>query len=334
MNLKLRSVSAGRSAIGVFAVAWIAFTLFCGESRAVNDVIAQWTYEANTPADAMDTLAGPSVLAEAGAQAGTASMAGLHVDATTDWTTPVGNGSANSYSANGWGVGDYLQFQMSTTGFTDIGINFTSASSSTGPKDFKIEYATSEAGPYTPTNVEYTNQVSTNPVSWSGNANFYHPNFDKYVDLSSIDAIENQATLFFRFTQTSAAAAGGGTPAATGTSRIDNISFLGAYVPFIYGDYSDNKIVDDADYVVWRDNFTDDATPNVFQLTNEVPGVTPGTVTTLDYSRWREAYGVTVLKPVPPGSGLGAGSAVPEPSTAILLLVGLVALRSRRRATI
>ncbi len=106
-----------RTAAMVFA----AVAIFCGQASAVNDVIAQWSYEVNTPGDLTDSAAGPTVFAEAGAQAGTASMQGVHVSALSDWTTPVGNGSANSYSVTNWAVGDYSQFAISTTGLFNIG---------------------------------------------------------------------------------------------------------------------------------------------------------------------------------------------------------------------
>jgi hypothetical protein len=82
------------------------------------DTIAAWTFELNTPADATDSTTIGPILADTGV--GTAS--GLHAGAATDWTTPSGNGSANSLAANTWAVGDYYQFQISTIGFTDVSI--------------------------------------------------------------------------------------------------------------------------------------------------------------------------------------------------------------------
>jgi hypothetical protein len=71
------------------------------------------------------------------------------------------------------------------------------------------------------------------------------------------------------------------------------------------GDYNGNGIVDGADYVAWRDHLG-----TSFQLANEVSGVTPGSVTSEDYSAWRARFGNT--------SGTGsvlAAAAVPEPGT-------------------
>jgi hypothetical protein len=90
--------------------------------------------------------------------------------------------------------------------------------------------------------------------------------------------------------------------------------------PGVAGDYNGNGTVDAADYVQWR---------NGGPLQNE--GATPNTVTVEDYNFWRARFGATS------GSGSANSSAVPEPSAAILLLLGvsvavpLVGLVPRRR---
>ena len=76
------------------------------------------------------------------------------------------------------------------------------------------------------------------------------------------------------------------------------------------GDYNNNGKVDAADYVMWRNN------PSAF-------GGTPA-----GYNTWRANFGK------PPGSGssfVGAGSAVPEPTTIVLVgLFASISLVSRR----
>lgn len=84
----------------------------------------------------------------------------------------------------------------------------------------------------------------------------------------------------------------------------------------VAGDYNGNGVVDAADYVVWRDHLG-----TSFQLTNEVAGTTPGTVTNEDYAAWRARFGNT--------SGAGAGNSlasasVPEPETVMLLVISLI----------
>jgi hypothetical protein len=103
---------------------------------------------------------------------------------------------------------------------------------------------------------------------------------------------------------------GGGTP---------EINFTGTFTATyslsqpLYGDYNDNGTVDAADYVLWRDGglLANDATP----------GVQPE-----DYDQWRTNFG-----DMSAGSGLGSGSAVPEPASAVLVLFGLVGLLFRRQ---
>jgi hypothetical protein len=78
--------------------------------------------------------------------------------------------------------------------------------------------------------------------------------------------------------------------------------------PGVPGDYNQNGVVDAADYVVWRNNLG-----SAVALPNEGSGITPGSVTTEDYTYWRSRYGATS------GAGSVLGGAVPEPSAWLLL---------------
>ena len=94
--------------------------------------------------------------------------------------------------------------------------------------------------------------------------------------------------------------------------------------PGVPGDYNDNGLVDAADYVVWRKYQGTN-----FQLTNEVSGVSAGSVTQADHDAWRARYGNT--------SGSAAGSAwgplpVPEPGASVLVMAsvaGIIFVRHR-----
>ena len=96
------------------------------------------------------------------------------------------------------------------------------------------------------------------------------------------------------------------------TANFDDFSLI-AMLP---GDYNDNGIVDAADYTVWRDNLGTNVTlPN-----DDTPGVSFN-----DYEQWKTHFGESG------GSGSGAVVAVPEPATALLIILAAVGLSTRRR---
>jgi hypothetical protein len=109
-----------------------------------------------------------------------------------------------------------------------------------------------------------------------------------------------------------------GTP-VTAILGVDNIRSIPA------GDYNNNGVVDVADYVVWRDRA---GTANA--MPNDPIG---GTIGTGQYNQWKANFGRAAAS----GSGSGSGSgtvlsAVPEPSTAVLLAIaGAATLAARRR---
>jgi hypothetical protein len=89
-------------------------------------------------------------------------------------------------------------------------------------------------------------------------------------------------------------------------------SLIGAYSASLPGDYNGDNKVDSADYVVWRKGGSPDST---------VAG----------YNLWRANFGT------PPGSGSGSDldntSAVPEPTSLGLIVLGAAFLLGGRRAT-
>jgi hypothetical protein len=83
------------------------------------------------------------------------------------------------------------------------------------------------------------------------------------------------------------------------------------------GDYNKNGVVDAADYVLWAKG----------DLAADSNGDT--VVDQVDYDFWRGNFG----NPNPPGAGSGglAGSAVPEPASVVMLILGFLGSCIRRR---
>jgi len=192
--------------------------LTAGSTNAA--IIAGWTFETAPPADLADNVTIAGIAADNGS--GTAS--GVHASALTDWTTPSGNGSANSLSSNNWAIGDYYQFEVSTTGFEDFIITWDQTSSGTGPGVFDLEYRIGNAGTFTTVLDNYVvlpNQAGAPGAgSWGGTA---IPAYSYSVDLSAVSALDNQTLVQFRLTMATADdAAPPGTVAVAGTSRVDN----------------------------------------------------------------------------------------------------------------
>jgi Immunoglobulin domain len=187
--------------------------------------LAQWTFESLT-LSAANTNAPPNgwvtnVTAESGSVGGTAS--GFHNTAAAVYSTPAGNGSSKSLSANNWSANDFYQFAVSTVGDQNVVVSFDQVSSSTGPGRYYLAYSTD--------GITFTQFGSiynvTNAPSWSsGSAGSALESFS--FDLSSITAINNAPIVYLRLVDANTTSSAGSTTATGGTDRVDNFTVTAA----------------------------------------------------------------------------------------------------------
>ena len=210
------------SSITILALVLMALPV---QSAQAATTIAQWTFESpNTPADATDAATYPNLIPPAAG--GTGNAGGFHASTATDWTTPVGNVSADSFSSNTWAVGDYYQFTVSTLNYTGIQVSWDQTGSATGPRDFRLAYSTDGTN-FTDFGSPYTvllNGGAPNPA-WGATTGSSAYSFSR--DLSAVTAIDNQANVYFRLIDNSTTAINGSPVAAGGTNRVDNFTVSG-----------------------------------------------------------------------------------------------------------
>ena len=195
-------------------------------SSAFAVTIASWSFESPNPADATNFAIYPNSIL---ATVGTGNAGGTHASAGADWTTPVGNGSTDSFSVNEWAGGDYFQFLVSTVGFTPIFVSFSQISSNTGPRDFVLQYSSSGISGTFTNHAPYVVLANAAPNSWGSltpiPAAFYS------FDLTGVAALSNNSDVVFRLVNTSNTSANGGTVVNTGTDRVDNFTVSDVAVP-------------------------------------------------------------------------------------------------------
>ena len=181
------------------------------------DTAVQWTFEQFT------TTSGQTTGPYAPEVNNTTFTAAASLSGVGTVSAPSGNGSAHSYSANGWVVGSYFQFSLNASNYTNIFVSFDQYGSSSGPKDFALLYSTNGT---TFTNFSGTYNVIGSPTI---SPSTFNPVFTHTFDLSGITDVNNASTLVFRLVDQDTTSIGNGTVAAAGTDRVDN--FTVAQVP-------------------------------------------------------------------------------------------------------
>jgi PEP-CTERM motif len=177
-------------------------------------MLATWTFETSIPA-----TAGPLA-----AESGAGSALGVHASGATVYSSPAGNGSAHSFSSNTWAVNDYYQFSATTgAGNNNYTITWDEVASNTGPKDFALSYSTDGIS-YAPV-ISYVVLANAAPNSWSAGTPVAGTSYS-----ASISSVPTSPTIFFRMVNSSTVSANGGTVAAGGTNRVDNVVINGTTV--------------------------------------------------------------------------------------------------------
>lgn len=169
--------------------------------------LALWTFETSLPNSTGAVSA--NLQAEVGTQSSASIALGVHLSASTVYSNPAGNGSAESFSSNFWDANDYYQFATNSVGMADVKISWDQTRSGSGPSAFALYYSTD--GTNFTKHADYTVIQGT----WASGAAITTTSFS--YDLSSVTALNNQATLVFRLVQTGSGISTGG------TNRVDNV---------------------------------------------------------------------------------------------------------------
>ncbi|MBX3389395.1 MAG: PEP-CTERM sorting domain-containing protein [Phycisphaeraceae bacterium] len=210
--------------ISAFALAAVAGATIGASANAA--VLTSWDFENLLSTYSVTGANSGNIASTGGLFAGNAS--GTHASAATAYSSPVGNGSARSFSSNTWAIGDYYQFTSSTLGYQNITISWTQTSSNTGPRDFGLFWSTNGT---TFTQIGSTLTVlanaSPNPTWSSGTAQAIF-NFGPTAGPANLD---NQATVYFRLVNLSNISANGGSVGTGGTDRVDDVVISGDAIP-------------------------------------------------------------------------------------------------------
>src|SRR6266850_8478329 len=176
------------------------------------DTVAQWTFETSFLATSVTSATIGPLAPEVVGFGSTGAATGSHAGATTVWSSPSGNASLKSLSANLWAqTSDYFQFAVTPAGggytYSGITISYDQNGSGTGPKTFSFSYST-DGTTFTPVGSDYA-LASGSTWATSGPTLASQESFD----LTTVTALNTAPTWYFRITDDSpvtAGAVGGG----------------------------------------------------------------------------------------------------------------------------
>lgn len=136
--------------------------------------------------------------------------------------------SSGTARATGWDGGngtDYWLAEFVTTGYYNLKVSSKQRSSSTGPRDFKLQYKIGASGTYDDVpggTVTIADDYTTGVLS----------------NLTLPSSCDNQASVYLRWIMTSNTSVGNNTVAGNGSSNIDDI-FINGNAPLMADGYSD-----------------------------------------------------------------------------------------------
>lgn len=205
------------------AVVLAAMAAVAGAAQA--DTLAQWTYEVSGPTFAAlnNVPISGSYVAEGGVNAAISMSRGVHASANTDYSSPSGNGSLESFSSNEWAIGDFYEFTTSTVGYKTITFGWDQTRSATGPSTFDLAISTDGTNFVTVVdNFAALENSTVNGGFWSSTT--YVPAYT-FSPVGVGALADNQTTVWFRLINQV-------TPGGTGgTCRVDNVSIDGTLIP-------------------------------------------------------------------------------------------------------
>ena len=185
-------------------------------ATASADLVCGWTMATAVPA-ATTGVSYNYGAADQGTGTAGSMLSSAHAASAATYTSPSGNGSTYSLSANNWAIGDNYQVAFSTVGSAGLSISWDQTRSGTGPATFdallSIDGGATWTNLLTGYSVVQAGFAGTGTTSWNTVTN--QPGFFTQTVALGV-AAENQTEVRVRFSSTV-------TTAASGTNRIDNI---------------------------------------------------------------------------------------------------------------
>jgi regulation of enolase protein 1 (concanavalin A-like superfamily) len=183
-------------------------------------VIAEWNFEDSLKrvAPHLPYTADAGTAANANSAPLTLVGAALTTGGSAPWVAGSGGGGTFAVNSNTWTNPNpkYWQVVIDATGYGNLSVSSKQQSSNTGPRNFAVEYSLDGSA------------WSAVPGSTIATANNF---VSGVLNPTAIpNAADNQAAVYLRWLQTDNVAVNGGTVAAAGTNRIDDIVIMGQLI--------------------------------------------------------------------------------------------------------